>query len=95
MDLFVSAREKHRMARLIVSQGNPQAGVRSIQNGIEAHMGKRMRHLLLVEKGGIRSGAEVRCWTYESEKKIGFCVDKNGVALNESDYDEVDGSLYA
>lgn len=95
VDQSVSAKEKHKMARMIVAQSNPESGVRSIQNGIEAHMGKKMRHLLLVEKGGIRSGAEVRYWANESEKKIGFNIDKSGTKKSlKAEDDEEDASLF-
>ena len=53
VDQLVTAKTKHRMAKIIVNGAIPEAGVRSIQKGVETKMGDKMIHSLLLENGGI------------------------------------------
>lgn len=55
VEQVVSAKEKHRMAQIIVKEAVPEAGVRSIRNVVESRMTKRLRHNLLLEKRSILS----------------------------------------
>jgi len=55
----VSTKTKHRMAKIIVKEAIPEAGVRSIQKLVESRMGEKMVHSLLLERGGIQKGSEV------------------------------------
>jgi ATP-dependent Clp protease ATP-binding subunit ClpA len=74
----VSASVKHSMAKIIVSEAIPEAGVRSIQKGVETKMGKRVVNALCLEKGGIKPGAHVHYSASEEEKKIDFRVEQFG-----------------
>jgi hypothetical protein len=75
---IVSSSMKHKMAKIIVKEAIVEAGVRSIQTGVETKMGNRVMHSLLLEKGGIKKGAQIRYSTNEDEKKIDFRVETSG-----------------
>lgn len=76
---LVSAKTKHRMARIIVKDAIPEAGVRSIQKLVEAKMGDHMVHTLLLEKSGIQEGSKVGYYAKEEDKKIDFRTKLGGV----------------
>ena len=86
---LVSAKTKHRMARIIVNDAIVEAGVRSIQKGVEVKMGNRMMHSLLLETGGIKKGAKVSYSATEEDNKIDFRVTRSGAVLD-SNADEFD-----
>jgi ATP-dependent Clp protease ATP-binding subunit ClpA len=75
---LVSSSMKHKMAKIIVKEAIVEAGVRSIQKGVETKMGKRVMHSLLLERGGIKRGSQIRYSANEDEKKIDFRVETSG-----------------
>jgi DNA polymerase III delta prime subunit len=85
---LISAKTKHRMARIIVKDSIPEAGVRSIQRLVEAKMGDRMVHTMLLEKGGIQEGSRVEYYAKEEDKKIDFRAKLGGVDQEESESDD-------
>jgi len=94
---LVSAKTKHRMARIIVKDAIPEAGVRSIQKLVEARMGDRMVHTMLLERGGIPQGSEVEYFAKEEEEKIDFRTKQAGSSETHNLYDEEAGDedMYA
>mmetsp|Transcript_45479 Transcript_45479/g.67564 ORF Transcript_45479/g.67564 Transcript_45479/m.67564 type:complete len:621 (-) Transcript_45479:249-2111(-) len=68
----ISPRTKHRMARIIVTNAIVEAGVRSVQKEVETHMGNKMIHSLMLEKGGVNKDALVQYSADEAGKKIDF-----------------------
>ena len=66
----ISARNKHTMAKLVVMDSIAEAGVRSLQKLVATTMGHRMKHALLLERGGIDRGSSVRYSANESDRKI-------------------------
>jgi len=93
---LVSSKTKHRMAKIIVKDAIPEAGVRSIQKLVESKMGDKMIHTLLLEEGGIQQGSEVEYFANEEEKKIDFRLKQAGTAETEEDvYDNEDDDVYA
>jgi ATP-dependent Clp protease ATP-binding subunit ClpA len=82
---LVSSSTKHKMAKVIVKEAIVEAGVRSIQTGVETKMGNRMMHSLLLEKGGIKSGGEVRYSVNEEEKKVYFRIETSGTREDKDD----------
>jgi MoxR-like ATPase len=69
---LISTKTKHRMAKIVVKDTIPEAGVRSIQKGVEAKMGDRMMHALCLEEGGISHDSTITYFAKEDEKKIDF-----------------------
>jgi ATP-dependent Clp protease ATP-binding subunit ClpA len=82
---LVSSSTKHKMAKVIVKEAIVEAGVGSIQTGVETKMGNRMMHSLLLEKGGIKSGGEVRYSVNEEEKKVYFRIETSGTREDKDD----------
>lgn len=72
---MISARTKHQMARMVVRQALPEAGVRALQKGVQQRMGDRIMNALLLEKGGIEDGSIVRYYAIEDWKEIDFRVE--------------------
>jgi ATP-dependent Clp protease ATP-binding subunit ClpA len=72
----MSSQTKDKMAKIIVRESVPEAGVRSIQKGVTAKMGKRILHSLLLEKGGIKDGSTVRYSATVDDSKVDFRVEE-------------------
>lgn len=93
VDQLMTAKTKHRMAKIIVKEAIPEAGVRSIQKGVETRMGDNMIHSLLLEKGGIQHGSQVEYYAKEEEMKVGFRARQSGAAnvgMEDIDGEEVE-----
>jgi len=71
----ISAKTKHEMAKIIVNEAIPEAGVRAIQSAVERKMGDRIMHDLLLERGGIAEGSQVRYFTTQDARAIDFRVE--------------------
>jgi hypothetical protein len=72
----MSSQTKDKMARIIVREAVAEAGVRSIQKGVAAKMGKSVLHSLLLEKGGIKDGSTVRYSASVDDSKVDFRVEE-------------------
>jgi ATP-dependent Clp protease ATP-binding subunit ClpA len=87
---LVSSSTKHRMAKIIVQESIVEAGVRSIQKGVETKMGNRMIHALLLEQGGITQGGQVRYSANEEERRIDFRTEASGTRDGQVDISSED-----
>lgn len=67
----VTYKEKHKMAKVIVSHAVPSAGVRSIEKCVKNELEKKLLHDCLIKKGGIGRGSSVRFHCDEVRKTIG------------------------
>jgi len=93
---LMTAKTKHRMARIIVRDAIPEAGVRSLQKLVETKMGDRMVHSLLLEQGGISEGSKVEYFAKEEEKRIDFRIKDRGngdVVESDKESDSEDESV--
>jgi ATP-dependent Clp protease ATP-binding subunit ClpA len=63
---WITAKTKHRMAKIVLRQSIQEAGVRSIQQAVEAHMGNRMVDSLLLEQ--VASKKDRMCNTLPRKK---------------------------
>ena len=79
------------MAKIIVHDAIPEAGVRSIEKLVASKMGNRLLHSVLLEKGGIQQGSKVEYHAREEEKLIDFRTQECGAAGTNEDVDEEDG----
>lgn len=75
---LMTTKTKHRMAKIVVQHAIPEAGVRSIQKGVQTKMGDRMMHALLLEDGGIRNDSTIEYSADAVENKIDFRLLEGG-----------------
>ena len=95
----VTSKTKHRMAKIIVKEAIPAAGVRSIQKAVQTHMSNKMLDAILVERGGIQPGAHVQYYAKEEDRKIDFRNVEHGTEsqdpVGDDENDEQDEDLYS
>ena len=92
----VTSEVKHSMASIIVSRAIREAGVRSIQGLVEREMGNRVMHSLLLERNGLKNGAQVNYSARIDDKRIDFRVDDSGSRVDGGAFDwEGDDDVYS
>ena len=67
----IAPKTKHRTAKIVLRQSIEEAGVRSIQQEVERHMGDRIVDSLLPEQGGNNEGSKVQV-SYTSLELLHF-----------------------
>ena len=73
----ISTKSKDSMAKLVVRDSVAEAGVRSLQKLVKTKMGHRMKHVLLLKRGGIDRGANVRYSANEESQRIDWRVENS------------------
>lgn len=68
----VSNKEKHKMAKIIVSNVIPSAGVRSLEKCVGNEVEKKMLHDCLLKDGGVSRGSSVSFFCNEAKKTIDY-----------------------
>jgi len=79
----INIQTKDKMAKIIVQEAIPEAGVRSIETQVKAKMSRKILHSVLLKKGGIQKGSKVEYHAEEDDKTIDFRIKESGSNIEE------------